>query len=85
MIPFSFSGWRLSALSLAWLGLEQGGERLSAGGGGAFFPFPFLSLVLGTGLDPGGEGRAARWGGGRAEEERQEEGRRWSQGGLASF
>ena len=48
---FTFSGWKLSPLSLAWLGLELGGERLSPGGGGAFFPFPFLSLVLGTGLE----------------------------------
>ena len=33
----------------------MGEERLSPGGGGAFLPFPFLSLVLGTGLEDAGE------------------------------
>ena len=36
--PAAFSGWKVSRLSRAWLGLSWGGERLSAGGGGAFLP-----------------------------------------------
>ena len=85
---FSLSDWRLSALSLVWLGLEWAGEKLSlsAGGGGAFFPFPFLSRVLGTGLGRvgGGRGVGARccW---QVDRVRQVLGSRWSQGGLASF
>ena len=80
LFPFSFSFSlsvrRLSLLSLAWLGLELGGERLSAGGGGAFFPLAFLSLVLGTGLEEAGEGKVGVARRGQEETVRPEDGSR---------
>ena len=48
-------GWG-EEVTLEGDGLQLGEEKSVDGGGGAFFPFPFLSLVVGTGLGwEGGE------------------------------